>query len=374
MQTPSSPPVPLREIAALFLKLGIIGFGGPAAHIALMRQEVVEKRRWLDEQGFLDLLGAVHLIPGPNSTELAIHIGYEKGGWRGLLLAGLCFILPAVAITAVIAWLYRAYGTLPQVQPFVYGAKPAVLAVVVAAVFPLARASFKAPFLIGLGVLVLGLSLLGVPELYLLFGAGFLAVLRHRSLGRQANLWAWPLLAWVVPPLMALFTTRFFFLFLKIGALLYGSGYVLFALLDEELVATGLLERQVLIDAVAVGQFTPGPVFSAVTFIGFQMDGWKGAALATLGVFLPSFVLVALLKPLVSALRGPVFAAFLDAVNAASVALIAVVCLQMGRESVFDGRTVLIAGLSLCLAFGFRRLNSAFVVALGAGLGWVLAG
>ncbi len=368
---PNETSASLRDIAALFLKLGIIGFGGPAAHIAMMRQEVVEKRSWFDDRAFLDLLGAVHLIPGPNSTELAIHIGYEKGGWRGLLLAGLCFILPAVGITAAIAWLYRAYGTLPEVQPFVYGIKPAVLAVVVAAVFPLARSAFHSLFLKVLGVLVLALSMAGLPELYLLLGAGFVALVWRRGPWRPLRAVAWPLLGATLLP-GSLSGMRFFLLFLKIGALLYGSGYVLFAFLDEELVATGLLDRQTLLDAIAVGQFTPGPVFSAVTFIGYQMDGWRGAALATIGIFLPSFVLVALLKPLTSALRGASFAAFLDAVNAASVALIAAVCFQMGRESLVDGRGVIIAAISLGLAFGFRRLNSAFIVALGAALGWLL--
>ena len=326
--------VPLKEIAGLFLKLGIIGFGGPAAHIAMMQNEVVAKRKWFSEQHFLDLIGATNLIPGPNSTEMAIHIGNEKGGWKGLLVAGLCFISPAVLITAFLAWSYKEYGQTPAVQPFLYGIKPAIIAIIIAAVFPLAKKSLKAVTLAFIGLLVLVGSLLHYYEIYLLFGAGFVGLfLKYWNSDRafKSN---------CMLPLVALPTTtgtllagsnaKLFWIFLKIGAILYGSGYVLFAFLDTELVATGLLTRQQLIDAIAIGQFTPGPVFSSVTFIGYQINDWTGAIVATVGIFLPSFVFVALLNPLVNKMRNSVlFGAFLDAVNVASVAIIVSVCWSM---------------------------------------------
>ncbi len=268
----------LKELAALFLKLGIIGFGGPAAHIAMMQQEVDEKRKWLTEQEFLDLLGATNLIPGPNSTEMAIHIGQEKGGWRGLIIAGACFIFPAVLIVGFLAWLYKDYGQLPQVQPFIYGIKPAIIAVILGAVFPLAKKSIKSVELAILGILVLVLSLLNINEIYLMFGAGLLAMLLARIRNRQKikfnGIVPLALLPPTVPVLLSVSNVNLFLIFLKIGAILYGSGYVLFAFLDTELVTTGFMSRQQLIDAIAVGQFTPGPVFTSVTFIGYQINGF----------------------------------------------------------------------------------------------------
>lgn len=368
----------LKDLAKLFLKLGIIGFGGPAAHIAMMREEVVVRRKWLTEQHFLDLIGATNLIPGPNSTEMAIHVGHEKAGWKGLLIAGLCFILPAVFITGIFAWLYKQFGQLPQVQPFVYGIKPAIIAVILGAIFPLAKKSLKSFELLIVGLLVLSCSLLGINEIYLMFGAGFLALfldsIRNKSLRNTNSVFPLAFLPITKTVFLSVANSNLFLIFLKIGAILYGSGYVLFAFLDTELVATGFLSRAQLIDAIAVGQFTPGPVFSSVTFIGYQINGLSGAVVATIGVFLPSFVFVALLNPLVKKMRNSnSFAVFLDAVNVASVAIIVAVCVLMTKETITDWRTILIAVLSIGVSFGYKKLNSAFVVLGGSLMGYLLA-
>ena len=362
----------LAELARLFTKLGLTAFGGPAAHIAMMQREVVDKRRWMDHAHFLDLIGATNLIPGPNSTEMAIHIGHERGGWKGLLVAGCCFIMPAVLITGVIAWLYQRYGELPQVQPFIYGIKPAIIAIILAAVFPLAKKALKTMELGVIGILALAASLTGLNEIFVLFGAGLTVLLLGllRRPGQTLNS-VWPLLLDI--SFFSAANLRIFLVFLKIGAILYGSGYVLFAFLDSELVARGLLSRSQLVDAIAVGQLTPGPVFSSVTFIGWQMNGLPGAVMATVAVFLPSFLFVALLNPLVPRMRrSKLFSAFLDGVNAASVAIIVTVCIAFGRETVTDWRTILIAVLSLVVTFGFRKVNTAFVVLGSSIVGYVL--
>ena len=362
----------LREVAGLFLKLGITGFGGPAAHIAMMRAEMVTKRKWLTEQHFLDLIGATNLIPGPNSTEMAIHIGHERAGWKGLIIAGLCFILPAVFITGIFAWLYKEYGQLPEAQPFVYGIKPAIIAIILGAIFPLARKSIKTIPLAITGAIVLILSLLGVNEIYLLFGAGFFFLILNSAQNKAKVLVPLPLLS-ISGAITSASAFNLFLIFLKIGAILYGSGYVLFAFLDTELVSTGILTRQQLIDAIAVGQFTPGPVFSAVTFVGYQISGWQGAIVATIGIFLPSFAFVAMLNPLVRKMRNSnLFSSFLDAVNVASIAIIAAICFEMGKISITDWRTILIAVISAIFTFGFRRINSAFIVLGGSLLGYLL--
>ncbi len=367
----------LLDIAKLFLKLGIIGFGGPAAHIAMMQQEVVVKRKWLSDQHFIDLIGATNLIPGPNSTEIAIHIGHEKGGWKGLLVAGLCFILPAVFITGIFAFLYKTYGQLPEVQPFIYGIKPAIIAIILGAVFPLAQKSLKSKELILIGVIVLICALLSINEIYLMFGAGLLALFLAFIRNKQNNLGSFipiSLLQITQLSVVAVGNSKLFLIFLKIGAILYGSGYVLFAFLDTELVSTGILSRAQLIDAIAVGQFTPGPVFSSVTFIGYQINGISGAAVSTLAIFLPSFVFVAVLNPLVKKMRNSkLFSTFLDAVNVASVAIIVAVCVEMGRDTLSDWRTVLIALLSILIAFGYKKINSAFVVLGGSLMGYLLS-
>ncbi|MDF2553852.1 MAG: chromate transporter [Chryseobacterium sp.] len=366
-----------KEIAKLFLKLGFIGFGGPAAHIAMMQQEVVSKRNWMSEQHFLDLLGATNLIPGPNSTEMAIHIGYDRGGWKGLIVAGLCFILPAVFITGIFAWLYKTYGTLPEIQPWIYGIKPAIIAIIIGAVYPLAKKSIKSVLLVFIGIFVLVLSFFGISEIYLMFGAGLLALAFFYFKNKNKNT-----LQSFVPLVFLQITNqnffsetniRLFWIFLKIGSVLYGSGYVLFAFLDTELVTTGLLTRQQLMDAIAVGQFTPGPVFSSVTFIGYQINGVSGAVLSTVAIFLPSFILVALVNPLMKKLRNSKsLSVFLDAVNVSSVAIIAAICITMAKETIIDWRTILIAIISAIVVFQFKNINSAFIVLGGALLGYVL--
>ena len=364
----------LAEIAKLFFKLGCISFGGPAAHIAMMEDEVVTKKKWMTQAHFLDLIGATNLIPGPNSTEMTMHCGYERGGWKGLFVAGSCFIFPAVVITSVFAWLYLEYGQLPEVEPFIYGIKPAVISIIVMAAYRLGKKAIKNNGLAILGVITLVACLLGVNEIIALFGCGLLGVLLHliKSGAKSLNS-VLPLVLFQAMGPLQLSTLKIFLTFLKVGAILYGSGYVLFAFLDAELVANGWLTRQVLIDAVAVGQMTPGPVLSTATFIGWQMNGVSGAMVATIGIFLPSFLFVLILNPLIPKMRkSPMIGAVLDAVNVAAVALIIAVCIGMGRDTLTDWRTIFIAIVSLVTVFYFKKLNSAFIVIGGALLGYVL--
>jgi len=362
----------LKELALLFFKLGSIAFGGPAAHIAMMEDEVVKKRKWMTQQHFLDLVGATNLIPGPNSTEMTMHCGHERAGWRGLVVAGASFIFPAVVITMVFAWLYQQYGQLPAVEPFIYGIKPAVIAIILGAVYRLGKKAIKSRELAVLGALTLIAALLGVNEILALFAGGLLGLAWYLVLHRTNTLYSFaPLLLLQITTAPG--TLKILWTFFKVGALLYGSGYVLFAFLDAELVNTGILTRQQLIDAVAVGQFTPGPVLSTATFIGWQLNGFWGAIAATVGIFLPSFLLVALLNPLIPRMRkSKVIAAFLDAINIASVAVIAAVCVEMGKDTLTDWRTVVIAVMSIVAVFYFRKMNSAFIVIGGALAGYLL--
>jgi chromate transporter len=367
----------LKEIAKLFLKLGAIGFGGPAAHIAMMQQEVVVKKKWLSQQHFLDLIGATNLIPGPNSTEMALHIGYQRAGRKGLPLAGLSFITPAVIITGFLAWLYKEYGQIPQVRPFLYGIKPAIIAVILSAIFPLAKKSLKTPLLKIVACTVLCFSLLNYNEMFLMFGSGIAALLIYslkQNKEKKLNLLI-PMFFFQTasPETNTVTNLKLLLIFFKIGALLYGSGYVLFAFLDAELVAKGFLTRTELMDAIAVGQFTPGPVFSAVTFIRYQINDFSGAFVSTIAVFLPSFIFVALLNPLVKKMRNSkLFSVFLDAINAASVAIILSVCIEMGLETIIDWKTVAIALLSIAITYNYDKINSAFIVLLGSLLGYIL--
>jgi chromate transporter len=305
---------------------------------------------------------------------MAMHIGHERAGWKGLIVSGLCFILPAVIITGFFAWLYKKYGQLPMVQPFIFGIQPAIIAVILAAVYPLAIKSLKTIELAIIGIAVLALSLFNVPEIYLLFGAGLFAVAMV-ALKKQNTNGIFYISFLQIPGITILSgNLNLFLIFLKIGAILYGSGYVLFAFLDTELVSRGLLTREQLADAIAVGQMTPGPVFSSVTFIGYQINGWTGAIVSTIGIFLPAFVFVALLNPLVKKMRNSrLFAAFLDAVNVASIGLIVAVCYELGKESINDWRTILISLISLALTFGFKKLNSAWIVLFGSIAGYLLS-
>jgi len=362
----------LKEVGKLFFKLGSTAFGGPAAHVAMMEEEVVNKRKWISQQHFLDLMGATNLIPGPNSTEMTMHCGHERAGWKGLILAEASFVFPAVVITMIFAWLYAEYGQLPEVEPFIYGIKPAVIAIILSAVHRLGKKALKSVELGILGASTLGACLLGLHEIVALFGCGLLGLLLYvvKNSRNSANGFA-PFLLIGVGSTAS--TLKILFTFLKVGALLYGGGYVLFAFLDAELVSTGLLTRQQLIDAVAVGQFTPGPVLSTATFIGWQLHGFWGAVAATIGIFLPSFVFVAILNPLVPKMRkSKPIAAFLDAVNIAAVAVIVAVCIEMGKDTLTDWRSISIAAISLVAVFALKKVNSAFIVVGGAALGYLL--
>jgi chromate transporter len=366
----------ISELARLFLKLGLIGFGGPAVHIAMMEEEIVRKRKWMSHEHFLDLIGATNLIPGPNSTEMTMHIGRERAGWKGLIVAGSCFIIPAVIITAMFGWAYQRYGRLPDVQPFIYGIKPAIIAVVVVAMIILARNALKSVQLIIIGAVAAIAVLTGMNEIVVLFGAGAVGIVLYLLKQRTNSIHG------IVPyfllqidaPIMHLSPLKLFLIFLKVGAILYGSGYVLFAFLDAELVEKGLLTKQQLIDAIAVGQFTPGPVFSSATFIGWQIGGIGGALAATAGIFLPSFLFVALLNPLISKLRASgIMSAFLDTVNVASIAIILSVIAEMSRQVLLDWKSILIALVSFAATFYFRKLNTAFIVFGGAIAGYLLS-
>jgi chromate transporter len=364
----------LTEIAKLFLKLGSIAFGGPAAHIAMMEDEVVKKRKWMTHEHFLDLVGATNLIPGPNSTEMTMHCGHERAGWKGLFVAGFSFILPAVLITSIFAWLYEKYGQLPNVEPFIYGIKPAVIAIILMATFRLGKKAVKNTELAILGFITLMACLLGVNEIVALFSCGLLGLTLYFIKKRKSNLNSLaPFLLIQLTNPTAIGGLKIFLAFLKIGAILYGSGYVLFAFLDAELVTNGWLTRQVLIDAVAVGQLTPGPVLSTATFIGWQLNGISGALLATIGIFLPSFIFVLVLNPLIPRMRkSKIMGAILDTVNVAAVALIIAVSYEMGKDTLTDWRTIIIAVTSLILVFKFDKINSAFIVGGGAVLGYFL--
>jgi chromate transporter len=359
----ANPPVrgAVAELAGLFLKLGSIAFGGPAAHIAMMEEEVVRRRRWLTREQFLDYLGATNLIPGPNSTELAIHIGAARAGWPGLLVAGACFILPAVLIVMLIAWAYVRYGQLPQAAWLLYGVKPVVIAIVAQALWLLGRSALRSVRLWVLAAVAAFAAALGVNELLVLLLAGItMALLR----GANAALLVPALvLPWQAVPVNL---TTLFGVFAKTGAVLFGSGYVLLAFLRTDLVERlHWLTEQQLLDAVAVGQITPGPVFTTATFIGYVLAGTPGAVVATVGIFLPAFLFVAASGPIIPRLRRSATAgAVLDGVNAASLALMLVVTVRLAHAAVVDVPTAMLALVSALLLFRFR-VNSAWLVLAG---------
>ncbi len=378
----------LREVGWLFLKLGATAFGGPAAHIAMMEDEVVRRRQWVSREEFLDLLGATNLIPGPNSTELAIHLGHRRAGWPGLLVAGVAFIVPAFLIVLGIAWAYVRFGTLPPAHGILYGIKPVVIAVVVQALWSLGRSAVKTRFLAFVGLAAVALTFLGTNELTVLFGIGFFTMLwkvatlpRAHAKGPSATLLALfpalasapaaPALAGAVTPLGL---SPLFLFFLKTGSVLFGSGYVLLAFLRADLVERwGWLTEAQLLDAIAIGQFTPGPVFTTATFIGYVLGGSPGAIVATAGIFLPAFVFVGISGPLVPKLRrSPLAGAFLDGVNVASLALMLVVTWQLGRSALVDWLTLALAFASAVLLIRWRA-NSAWLVLGGAVVGIFVA-
>jgi chromate transporter len=360
----------LRGLAALFLKLGLIGFGGPAAHIAMMRDEVVRRRGWLSDQEFLDLLGATNLIPGPNSTEMAMHVGSVRAGLPGLIVAGACFIAPAAFIVGTLAALYVRYGTTPEGGWLLYGIKPIIIAIVVQALWRLGRSALRTLPVSVIAAAALALYLLGINELFLLAAGGIVAlVLLRGTLVPAIALLAGPAVVAGAPFQLL----KMFLLFLKTGSVLYGSGYVLLAFLRGDFVSRlGWLTDQQLLNAVAIGQFTPGPVLTTATFVGYLLAGIPGAVLATVGIFLPGFIFVALSHPVIPRLRRSRTAgALLDGVNAAALGLMAGVTLQLGRAALVDVWTVLLA-LAAAIALLRTKVNSVWLIGLGAAAGLIL--
>lgn len=387
----------LLEVAGVFLRLGFTAFGGPAAHIAMMREEIVKRRQWISEQHFADLWGMSNLIPGPTSTELAINLSYQRAGWPGLIIGGVCFISPAMLIVLAISWAYVAYGSLPQVAWLFYGIKPIVVAIIAYALWGLGRTVLKGVWQAVVAILVLGLYFLGVNVILLLFGGGILYGLMRilERWSREKRLPAKPpvsslagilALQWQVMavPATAIATTAvpfslptLFFTFLKIGAVLYGSGYVLLAFLRSDFVLHlhWLTDRQ-LLDAISIGQVTPGPVFTTATFIGYILGGLPGALLATLGIFLPSFAFVALIYPVAARLRrSPWTAPLLNGVNVAALALMAGVLFQLGQDALSDILTWAIALIAFAILLRFK-INSFWLILAGAAIGlfrfWVM--
>ncbi len=381
----------LRELAMLFVRLGTVAFGGPAAHIAMMEDEVVRRRQWVSHEAFLDMLGACNLIPGPNSTEMAIHVGHRRAGFLGLAVAGICFVVPAVAITIAVAWAYVRFGSMPQVAGALYAIKPVIIAVVVQALWRLWPSAARTPRLVIITLGATAAALFGINEIAILFATGLLTIAMYLVDNRaqpRDGVVASAIAA--IPALPATTTlaraTAFagaaaapfslgtmFLLFVKIGAVLFGSGYVLIAFLQADFVdRLHWLTRGQLLDAVAVGQFTPGPVFCTATFIGYLLGSSTGAIVATIGIFLPAFVFVAISGPLLPRLRrSPIAGAFLDGVNAASLALMIAVTWDLGREAIIDLTTVVLAILGAIGLIRFR-LNSAWLVLAGGLVGALL--
>src|SRR5215218_3638558 len=374
-----APRTPLWEVARVFLRLGVVSFGGPAAHVALMEEEIVRRRRWLTRESFLDLLGAANLIPGPNSTELAIHIGYARAGWPGLLVAGTCFIVPAAVIVALLAWGYVRYGSLPAIAGILAGVKPVVIAIVVQAIWNLGRGVLSSRVALALGIACAIGAALGAHELALLAAAGVAmwAVVTWRRSNDDARPRAMGAMALSALPAVGSASVAFtfgglFLVFVKIGSVLFGSGYVLLAFLRADFVVRlGWLTERQLLDAVAVGQVTPGPVFTTATFVGFLLGGAPGAAVATLGIFLPAFVFVAASGPLLPIVRRSAGArAALDGVNVASLALMAVVTIQLARTALAGPIGIALAVASAVALMRFR-VSAAWLVLAGALVGLV---
>ena len=379
----------MSELALFFLRLGTTAFGGSAAHIAMMEEEVVRRRQWVSREKCLDLLGAANLIPGPSSTEMAIFIGYLCKGWAGLLLGGVCFIAPAMVIVVGFAWAYVGFGNLPQVTWLLYGVKPVVIAIILQALWQLGRTAIKNRFLGALAIIGIILNFIGINILVLLFGTGVISGMRQGLIQDRARNWR-PLLimllsvccflaiAYFAAGLYSTGTVAFgleplFFFFVKVGSIVFGSGYVLLAFLQADLVGNWhWLTTTQLLDAIAVGQVTPGPVFTTATFIGYLLAGLPGALIATAGIFLPSFIFVAASSPLIPRLRkSSVAGAFLDGVIMASLALMASVTWRLGRDAVIDLPTALLVLGSAVLLVRFR-LNSLWLVLGGALIGFLI--
>jgi len=378
----------LKQVAMVFFKLGTIAFGGPVAHIAMMEDEIVTKRKWMSREHFLDLVGATNLIPGPNSTEMAIHCGYHRAGRLGLVVAGVCFIFPAVTMTSILAYVYVQYGSLPEIEPLFYGIRPAVLAIIFGAVLKLGKKALKSQELgiIGAGVMVCVLS--GVSEVISILGGGVIGMvwlnLRNAS-GRKNGAFLLGPVSLKQAPFLTVMTastagltfslSQLFLSFLKIGFILFGSGYVLIAYLEGEFVERlGWLTQNQLLDAVAIGQFTPGPVLSTATFIGYLFQGVQGAVWATIGIFLPSFLFVAVLNPVIPKLRKSKWASkFLDAVNICAVGIMAAVAVQLSLASITNWKSALIAGLGILSVLLYKKINAVWIVLGGSLLGYGLS-
>jgi chromate transporter len=386
MKSTNDSTTPLLSLAWLFLRLGATAFGGPPVHIAIMEDEVVRRLGWLSREQFLDLVGAANLIPGPNSTELAIHIGRHVGGRAGLVVAGVCFILPAFLIVTTLAWLYVEWGALPQLNGVLYGVKPVVVAIVVQAIVRLARTAVRSTFLAGVGLAVAGLNLAGVHELIVLLAAGIVvAGARWRQNRRTTNdtLTAATFLSFPALTLLPVTLTStatvpislsgLFWFFLKIGSVLFGSGYVLLAFLRADLVERWhWLSESQLLDAIAVGQITPGPIFTTATFIGYILAGVPGAVVATVGIFLPAFFFVAVSAPFIARLRSsPIAAGLLDGVNVGSLALMAIVTFRLGQAAFVDSLTIALAILSTAILLR-TSLNSTWLILIGATIGLIV--
>ncbi|CCQ52707.1 chromate efflux transporter [Crocosphaera watsonii] len=379
----------LVSLASVFLKLGVIGFGGPAAHIAMMEAEIVTDRQWLERSQFLDLLGATNLIPGPNSTEMAIHVGYIYGGVWGLMVAGICFLFPAIIMTTILAIIYTQFGSLPQIAPLLFGIKPAVIVVIISALYRLGKKAIKQRKFWLIFLLVIILNLLGLNEIFSLLLGGLFGMVGLILIESKAN--TIPLLVFFISnniaqatnqskPTPSLWQLGLFFL--KIGSILFGSGYVLIAFLEGELVNQyGWLTQQQLLDAIAIGQFTPGPLLSTATFIGYVILGMPGAIVATLGICLPSFFIVLAVNPIIPKLRRSKWtAAFLDAVNVSAVAIMVVVTLNLLYQILWvptDGLPVNWEAILIIILAGFAlfkyKLNAAWVVLGSSIIGWGLS-
>jgi chromate transporter len=369
----------LKEVAPLFLKLGTFSFGGPAVYIALMHYEAVRRRHWIDEQRFLDLVGATNLIPGPNAAEMAIHLGLIRAGWSGLIASGALFILPGVAATLFVAWAYVTYGSIAEVVWVLYGVKPVVIGIVIEALWKLGRKGIKGPTTATVGIGIVALYLLGFNEIALLFGGAAVVLLVHggRHCLKHGLAAVAPIPVLFQIPLTTFYTsvipfsqTTLFLSFLKIGSVLFGSGYVLLAFLRSEFVVRlGWLTNQQVLDAVVAGQITPGPVFSSATFVGYLVGGWPSALLATLGIFLPSFLFVGLLSRILPFVRkSPWAAAFLDGVNAASLGLMAGVTVQLGQTAIIDIFTIVLLLVTLFVIFRLK-VNPIWLIISGGLLG-----
>jgi chromate transporter len=372
----------LLELALLYGRLGSTAFGGPAAHIAVMEDEVVHRRHWLTHEQFLDLFGVVNLIPGPSSTQMAIQIGYRVAGWPGLLIGGICFIFPAALLTLVLAWLYVKYGTLAQAAALLYGVKAVMVAIVLQAIWNLSRTAVKTKLLALLGALAVLANAIGLNILLIIFAAGIIAVAAREAAGLKSL--RSKAAAVLVPQAPLISTTGalgaaapfgllpLFLFFLKVGAVLFGSGYVLLAFLRTDLVVRlHWLTDQQLLDSIAVGQVTPGPVFTTATFIGYLLGRVPGAVVATVGIFLPSFLFIAVIGPLVPRLRkSAVFGAFLDGVNVGALALMVVVTWHLGRAAIVDVTTGALALLSLIALVRFK-INTTWLILAGAILGLI---